>query len=178
MRLYRIQKVRCIVLGWLHYLSICCLFAICAVIVYFCDISKHSSRPQCVVNDNQYQHVYMQYIPITRYNFVRCSLWRHQMETFPRYRPFVRGVHRSPVNSPHKGQWRGAWMFSLIYAWINGSVNNREAGDLRRHRAHYGVIVMILCCCLMAVTFNLCFPVYGHLHSPNRNTDRMSVKLS
>ena len=61
---------------------------------------------------------------------------------FPRYWPFVRGIHRSPVNSPHKGQWRGALMFSLIYIWINGWVNNREAGDLRRNRAHYDVIVM------------------------------------
>ena len=33
-------------------------------------------------------------------------------------------------------------MFSLICAWINGWVNNREAGDLRRHRAHYDVTVM------------------------------------
>ena len=31
---------------------------------------------------------------------------------------------------------------SLIYASINGWVNNREAGDLRRHRAQYDVIVM------------------------------------
>ena len=62
---------------------------------------------------------------------------------FPRYWPFVRGIHRSPVNSPHKGQWRGALVFSLICAWINGQVNNREVGDLRRHRAHYDVIVML-----------------------------------
>ena len=33
-------------------------------------------------------------------------------------------------------------MFSLIYAWINGWVNNGEAGDLRRCRVHYDVIVM------------------------------------
>ena len=39
-------------------------------------------------------------------------------------------------------------MFSLICAWINRWVNNREAGDLRRYRAHYGVIVMVLDCCL------------------------------
>ena len=65
--------------------------------------------------------------------------WTH----FPRYWPFVRGIHRSPVNSPHKGQRRGALMFSLICVWINGWVNNREAGDLRRYRAHYDVIVMI-----------------------------------
>ena len=64
--------------------------------------------------------------------------WKH----FPRYWPFVRGIHRSPVNSPHKGQWRGAFMFSLICTWINRWVNNREAGDLRSYRAHYDVIVM------------------------------------
>ena len=64
--------------------------------------------------------------------------WRY----FPRYWPFVRGIHRSPVNSPHKGQWRRALMSSLICVWINGCVNNREAGDLRRHRAHYDVIVI------------------------------------
>ena len=64
--------------------------------------------------------------------------WKH----FPHYWPFVRGIHRSPVNSPHKGQWCLALMFSLIWAWINGWVNNREAGDLRRHRAHYEVTVM------------------------------------
>ena len=49
-----------------------------------------------------------------------------------------------PVNSPHKGQWRGALMFSLICTRINGWVNNNEAVDLRRHRAHYDAIVMIL----------------------------------
>ena len=49
--------------------------------------------------------------------------WKH----LPRYWPFVLGIHRSPVNSPHKGQWRGALMFS---------------GDLRRHRTHYGVTVL------------------------------------
>ena len=50
---------------------------------------------------------------------------------------------RSPVNSPHKSQWSGALFFTLICAWINGWVNNREAGDLRRHyRAHYNVTVM------------------------------------
>ena len=64
--------------------------------------------------------------------------WKH----FPRYWPFVRGIHRSPVNSPHKGKWRGALMFSLICVWINDWVNNREAGDLRRYRAYYGVTVM------------------------------------
>ena len=65
--------------------------------------------------------------------------WKH----FPRYWAFMRGIHRSPVNSPHKGQWRGALMFSLICVWINGWVNNREPVDLRRYRVHYDVTVMI-----------------------------------
>ena len=60
---------------------------------------------------------------------------------FPRYWPFVRGILRSPVNFPHKGQWRGALMFSFICARINGWVNNREVGDLRLQRAHFDVIV-------------------------------------
>ena len=49
---------------------------------------------------------------------------------------------RSPVNSLHKGQWRGAFMFSLICTWIKRWVNNLDVGDLRRYRAHYDVIVM------------------------------------
>ena len=81
----------------------------------------------------------------TRLNYVRMSShddvikWKH----FPRYWPFVRGIHRSPVNSPHKGQWCGALMFSLICVWINGWVNNSQAGDVRRYRAHYDVTVML-----------------------------------
>ena len=64
--------------------------------------------------------------------------WKH----FPRYWPFVRRIHQSQVNSPHKGQCRGAVTFSLICVWINDWVNNREAGNLRRHNGHYDVIVM------------------------------------
>ena len=65
--------------------------------------------------------------------------WKH----FPRYWPFVRGIHRSPVDSPHIGQWRGAFMFSLICVWTNSSVNNRNARDLRRHRAHNVTVMLI-----------------------------------
>ena len=78
--------------------------------------------------------------------------WKH----FPRYWPFsVRGIPRSPVNSPHKGQWRGALMFSLICACINGWVNNRKAGDVRRHRIHYDVIVIM--CIIPARTARMTF---------------------
>ena len=78
--------------------------------------------------------------------------WKHKSSASL---AFVRGIHRSrwiphtkasevPVNSPHKGQWRGAFMFSLICVWINGWVNNREAGELRRYRPHYDVTVMVI----------------------------------
>ena len=69
--------------------------------------------------------------------------WKH----FPRYWPFVCGIHRWPAYSPHKGQRRGALMFSLTFAWINGWVNNIEAGGLRHHRTHYDVTVMIRVVC-------------------------------
>ena len=59
--------------------------------------------------------------------------WKH----FLRYWPFVRRIHWSPANSPHKGQWCGAMMFSLICAWTYSWVNNHDAGVLRRHRTHY-----------------------------------------
>ena len=81
--------------------------------------------------------------------------WKH----FPRYWPFVRGTHRLPVNSPHKGQWHGALMtFSLICASVNGWVNNREAGDLRRHHAHYDVTVKYF----IQIVGNLTCPEHSH----------------
>ena len=76
--------------------------------------------------------------------------WKHLL----RHWPFVRGIHRWPMNSPHKGQWRGALMFSLICAWINGWVNSRVTGDLRRYHAHYDFPVMI------CVGRNMCIENY------------------
>ena len=76
--------------------------------------------------------------------------WKH----FPRYSgPVVLALcaWNSPVtvNSPNKGKWWEALMFSLIYAWINVWVNNRAAGDLRCHRAHYDVTVIDDALCIM-----------------------------
>ena len=90
--------------------------------------------------------------------------WKH----FPRYWPFVRGIHRSPVNSLHKGQWRGALMLSLICVWINGWVNNREAGNLRRYRAHYDVTVMLYIFLMTHTCVALCHLLFltrmGEIH--------------
>ena len=68
--------------------------------------------------------------------------WRHQMETFSTLLAFCVGNSPVTVNSPLKGQWREVLIYSFIYAWMNGWVNNRDAGDLRRHRTHRDVIVM------------------------------------
>ena len=82
----------------------------------------------------------LQHIPLKKYvNHNDVCKWKH----FPLYWPFVRGIHRSTVNFPHKGQWRRALMFSLICAWNNSWANNGDAGDLRRHIAHYDVTIMI-----------------------------------
>ena len=75
---------------------------------------------------------------LLRFNYDDVIKWKH----FPRYWPFVRGIHRSPVNSPHKGQCRGALMFSLICIWMNGWINNRYKGDLKSRRADYDVTKM------------------------------------
>ena len=66
------------------------------------------------------------------------NMMRHQIEPFSALKTICAG------NSPQKVQWRGALLFSLICAWMNGSVNNREAVDLRCHHAHYDVTAMQL----------------------------------
>ena len=114
--------------------------------------------------------------------------WRHQMEIFSALLAICAG--NSPVTGEfpaHKGKWRRALMFSLICAWINGWVNTREAGDLRRHRTHCDVTVMMsdtcvilvimfdfhltklqlsrkcsLCCNRKFETFYLCFEIYSN----------------
>ena len=80
----------------------------------------------------------------------RIKLWRHKRKTFPHYTPLWGVIHRSPVKFPHpltypprhKGQWRRALVFSLISAWTNSWLNNRDVGDLRHHRVYHVVTVM------------------------------------
>ena len=71
----------------------------------------------------------------------KCNLkpwWCHQMETYPTLLAPFAGY------PPHNGQWLGVLMFSLICAWTNGCVNNRNTGDMRRNCAHYDVSVMVM----------------------------------
>ena len=109
--------------------SVCA--CVCVWFALVCAITCDPFKPDAPKFDQKWNHSHSIYHD----DVIR---WKH----FPRYWPFVRGMHRSPVNSPHKGQWRGALMVSLICVWINGWVNNREAGDWRRYRAHYDVTVM------------------------------------
>ena len=61
------------------------------------------------------------------------------------------------VTGPLCGEFTGHWFIPLkkasdahtalmffICIWTNGRVNNRDDGDLRHHRAHYDVIVIII----------------------------------
>ena len=87
-----------------------------------------------------------------------CIKWKH----FRHYWPFVWGIHRSLVNTPHKAQWCGALVFSLICTWINGWENNGEAYDLTCHCAHYDVTVMG-----MFHLLQWCWPLLWNVKLPN-----------
>ena len=110
------------------------------------EYSVFSSR---MIEWTHSSEAFQEYFCLWRHMFLKCMWqmtfipwWRHQMETFSALLALCAGNSPVPVNSPHKGQWRGALIVSLIDAWINDWVNNREAGDLRRQRGHYDVIVM------------------------------------
>ena len=115
------------------------------------------SQLQCI-NSKTWQSVTMKHVQTVLIGGRGHSWWRHQMETFSALLAIC--VGNSPV-SPQKGQWRGALMLTLICTRINGWVNNGEAGeagDLRRHLAHYDGIVMEL-------QFNKlnCTAIYRHV---------------
>ena len=70
------------------------------------------------------------------------SWWRHQMETFSALLTICAGNSPVPGEFPAQRPVTRSFDVSLICARINGWVDNSEAGDLRRHRVHYDVIVM------------------------------------
>ena len=72
----------------------------------------------------------------------KISWWRHQMRTFSALLALYEGNPPVTGGFPHKGQGRGALMFSLTFAWTNGWANNRDAGDLRGLHVHCDVTVM------------------------------------
>ena len=88
----------------------------------------------------------------------------------------ARITNRSPVNSTHKGQWRGALVFCcFIYAWTNAWVNNWGAGGLKRHCAHYDFIVMVT---YMIVLLGSCRNLLCNINKISvRNVCQMSRNL-
>ena len=64
------------------------------------------------------------------------------METFFALLAICAGNSPVPGEFPAQKPVTQSLMFPLICVWINGWVNNRKAGDLRRYRAHYDVTVM------------------------------------
>ena len=83
-------------------------------------------------------HWYRKVIVSEKIQHADVIKWKY----FPRYCPLTNGIHRSRVHSPLKGQWREALIYSLICTWTNGWANNRDAGDLERHRPHDDANVM------------------------------------
>ena len=67
------------------------------------------------------------------------------MEKFSALLALCEGNPPVTVDSPHNGQWLRALMFSLNCAWTNSWTNNRDAGNLRRHRTDYDVAAMVFC---------------------------------
>ena len=104
-----------------------------------CPVGRHAKSRNMSSFSSKSHILLVLYIFFRHYD---VSKWKY----YPPYWSFVQGIHRSPENSPHKGQWRGALMFSLICVWTNDWENTRNAGDLRRHRVHYDVIVMFVIC--------------------------------
>ena len=73
--------------------------------------------------------------------FVLATWWLHQMETFSMLLVLCAG--NSPFTSEFPAQRPVMRSFDIFFDLrINGWVNNCEAGDLRRNRAHYDITVM------------------------------------
>ena len=68
-------------------------------------------------------HIFQISLELNRWDHDEVIKWK----LFPNYWPFVRGIHRWPVGSPHKGQWRRALMFSLICA-LNKQLSKQSWG--------------------------------------------------
>ena len=103
-----------------------------AIFSFPCLFMSWSLRRQAIkshVTDHEQQVINLIYITLTLTAYFNTNhddviKWKH----FPRYWPFApRGIHRSPVNSPHKGQWRGALMLSLIFA-LNKRLSKQSWG--------------------------------------------------
>ena len=106
------------------------------LVVYYTCVTKVSNTGQ---NKENRQSSSWQ---ILRYQWYLCMMTSSFGNIFRVTGPLCGEFTGHRWNLRHKGQWHGALMFSLICASTNGWVNNRGAGDWRRHRAHNDVTVM------------------------------------
>ena len=88
---------------WVNHMNaVCCMnCAICVVLFWLCYIDYAI----------YIYHIYQSSF-IDHRASVQCMMTSSNDKKFRVTVPSVRGIQRSPVNSPHKGQWRGALMFS------------------------------------------------------------------
>ena len=145
-----ITTANCVHTAWNILQSICCVFfSLCHQYVFrFTDITQgcfhgtvSSTSEVTLTNKSKID----QDQATTNHVHISCEpWWRHQMETFSALLAICVGNSPVPVKSPNKGQWRGALVFSLICVWIDGWVNNHEAGVFEtlsrpfwRHRYSY-----------------------------------------
>ena len=77
---------------------------------------------------------------------IKASWWCHQMETFTALLALCAGNSSVTGEFPLQRPVTQSCDIFLICAWINAWVNSSEAGDLRRNRAHFYVIVLIYVC--------------------------------
>ena len=109
------------------------------------------SMPYCVtskINTPSFQGFFF---ARKRYTSNRYSTWwRHQMETFASLLALCAGNSQVPGEFPLQKPVTRSFDFFLV--------NNRDAGDLRRHWVHYDVTIMTVCSwtlsCLPAVTLS------------------------
>ena len=114
-------------LHYIHIWSICIknwlVWQVACLTGHLCSWEWYNADDQCVRQTNSFlstlsgQRERYNWSNICEHDFCRVHhdviKWKH----FPRYWPFVREIHRSPMNSNHKGQWRGALIFSVICAF-------------------------------------------------------------
>ena len=77
-----------------------------------------------------------------RNEVMEITWWRHQMDTFSALLILCEGNPPFTGGYPSQRPVKRSLIFFFICAWTNGWSNNRDAGDLRRHRYHYDATVM------------------------------------
>ena len=91
------------------------------------------------------------------------SWWRHQMETFSALLPLCGGIRRSPMDSPHKGQWRNAFMGFLWKSFPFNNVIISSKIAFRKMSVEFQTLTMRCSRELRESQHNGCFVIDDHL---------------